>query len=232
MHFLWFIKDTAANIDEHFTFYPDEDVLYRINDARPYSNSLGEYPVESFDLQELKTATRIHDRFLQIKSPKSISASVVSPKNRFYDSPIHSTNYNEFNRIERAMLFLESARHTTFPLSKISSYMSMLECLFSTGDTEVSHKVSERVALYIGKNSNDRYKIFKTIKHAYTLRSRFVHGDAVDKKHSLQSQLKEISKEIDGLLRTIFTKVILEDSVMFLLKTQDLKARLEAQIFK
>lgn len=45
-----------------------------------------------------------------------------------------------------------------------------------------TYRLSLNLAFYLGNNSTERIKIFKTIKEAYKLRSKIVHGCKIDTK--------------------------------------------------
>ena len=100
--------------------------------------------------------------------------------------------------------------------------MNIYECLFTTDTSEITHKMAERVAYYSSSEREDRVDIFKLIKEAYSVRSRFFHGKESDEKTTLL-KLNEMLKRLDSLTRHILTKVILEDSETFLKKDHELE---------
>lgn len=63
-----------------------------------------------------------------------------------------------------------------------TSLVTILEALLSTGTAEISHQISERVAVLIGREPNDRLEIYRRVKKLYDLRSRITHGDLEVKK--------------------------------------------------
>lgn len=56
-----------------------------------------------------------------------------------------------FSRTGRAMQFITAARHARDLAFKITHYCSALETLFTTDVNELAHKLSERVAFFLGK---------------------------------------------------------------------------------
>jgi hypothetical protein len=92
--------------------------------------------------------------------------------------------------------------------------MNLYECLFTTDASEIIHKMSERVACYYTQDKAKRLEVFKLIKSAYTIRSRYFHGKDLGKDKVLKS-VPEVLKQIDDLTREIFTKVIMEDQEIF-----------------
>jgi Apea-like HEPN len=70
----------------------------------------------------------------------------------------------------------------------------------------MTHKLAERVAFFLGENGAERTSIFKNIKAAYTVRSKVVHGDKIDKKRA--NQAPDLSRTCDELLRKSLAKVL------------------------
>ncbi|VTP91788.1 HEPN domain-containing protein [Sphingobacterium daejeonense] len=123
--------------------------------------------------------------------------------------------YKIENRIEKAMSFLSSARSTPHLPQKITHYMAILECLFSTDGNEIIHKVSERTAFYLEGTTTERIAIYMAVKNAYNIRYKFVHGDKPPKTHE---QLCVIATEVDAIIRRVLKKLILNDHITFLQK--------------
>jgi hypothetical protein len=94
--------------------------------------------------------------------------------------------------------------------------MSCLEALLSTDSSELSHKLAERVAVFIGKNGAERKAKFSTLKRAYNVRSTVLHGDVL----TSQKDLHVVSQEVDEVVRDILS---------ILLNTDDLKTVFEGK---
>jgi hypothetical protein len=133
------------------------------------------------------------------------------------------------NNIERAMAFLNTARWTSNIPQKITHYMSILECLFSVDASEIVHKVSERVAQYLGESSTEKVEIYKLVKAAYGIRSAFVHG-GTNKMSDVQ--LCDLSKKTDDIIRRVLTKVITKDHVQFLKSNNAMTEYFNSLIFQ
>ncbi len=110
-------------------------------------------------------------------------------------------------RIFRFHYFLSAARHANDVAIKISLYMTCFEILFSTSSSELTHKLSERVAYFLGETSIERKVIFETVKRAYSIRSKIVHGEGVAGTDEVQS----ISQEIDELARRLLLKLLTDE---------------------
>ena len=94
----------------------------------------------------------------------------------------------------------------------------------------MTHKVSERISFYL-ENTLDKLTTFKTIKECYSIRSKFVHGQKLEKKYTYE-KLAETSSKIDNIVRILLNKVISEDSEIFLKNSTDLNTYFNEIIFK
>lgn len=79
------------------------------------------------------------------------------------------------------------------------------------------------MALYIGAGQGGEAKkeIFRKVKSAYTIRSRYLHGQTLKTDPDNLSKLKILSNEMDGLLRAILVKAITEDNEYFVISDSD-----------
>lgn len=130
--------------------------------------------------------------------------------------PLLNPLNKEISRVARAKAFVSIARSQSILPLKIFNYCTALECLFTTDNTEVSHKNAERVAALIGSNLEGRLEIYKTVKKAYSVRSKLTHGQSITNK---EEELKTISKDIDLIIRRIYNS----DLEVFSLSKQDLE---------
>jgi hypothetical protein len=71
-----------------------------------------------------------------------------------------------------------------------------LEALFSKDRSELAHKVSQRLAQFIGRDPADRLSIFRSAKSSYSGRSKIVHGEKMDPEKVL-----EWGNQTEGYLR-------------------------------
>ncbi len=88
----------------------------------------------------------------------------------------------EVNRISTALSYFWSALIANEPNQVFTNLSILLECLLSTGPGELRHRISERAAIILGININDRLTIYKDIKKIYDQRSKVVHGEGVPAK--------------------------------------------------
>ncbi len=107
-------------------------------------------------------------------------------------------------RLTLANLFLQMARYQHDLGVKISLYGTAFETLFSTDNTELSHKLSERIASFLGTNSESKIKLFAEVKSIYSIRSTVVHGSPLNKT---PQEIAKWSERADNILRLCLTKI-------------------------
>ena len=191
---LWLIKDNAVLFELGHLIYTNKKkkTLHSNYLNVMYSNHLGESNTEKYTLVELKKIPEILTFLLSISEGKA---------NQNYTNII-----NEYNRVERAFIFIQSARATYDVGVKVGQYCTAFECLFSVSTTELKHRLSETISFLLGNNQDTKRKIYNDMQKAYDLRSSVVHGDTISAKYSKQEYqlLKETAKNCDSYLREIF----------------------------
>jgi hypothetical protein len=142
-----------------------------------------------FSLQELREWRNLHDKI------STYFHQADSSERRFFME-------RDYCRSARALQFVNSARTSTNLALRVTHYCSALEALFLTDSAELSHKLSERAAFFLGEFGYNRNDVFKNIKAAYSIRSKLTHGDALSKRAI--DELPNISVLLDSYLRAIF----------------------------
>lgn len=213
---LWFVRDNSANVSNVYTYVPEMFEGHVRSRETIFSTAKGEYISLIFNTQEIETAVMICNKITELQAVKQSEDETIEEPNSVRLGGYESILYNSLSRIDRAYLFLMLARSKSYLPLKISFYVAILECLFTTDNNEVSHKVTERTTLYLGGDEQSRLENFKLIKTAYGIRSKFVHGQQLEKKFKTKSDLVDISVQIDSLLRELLTKIIIKDSDLFL----------------
>lgn len=61
--------------------------------------------------------------------------------------------------------------------------------------------------MFLGETPAERKLIYQTVKDAYKIRSKLVHGDVLEKSDKMQ----KISDGIDKLLRQLFLKILSDE---------------------
>jgi hypothetical protein len=73
-----------------------------------------------------------------------------------------------------------------------------MEALVSTSITELSHQVSERVAVLLGSDEEERVTIYNDIKKGYNVRSKTAHGEPLKEK---EQDVKDMLIRLDNYMR-------------------------------
>ncbi|MEK6479046.1 hypothetical protein WJR50_15975 [Catalinimonas sp. 4WD22] len=232
---LWFIKDCSSNADTLYTYNIEENNAYPRYRNIFISNASGEYTNTKFSYEELANAYSIFHKAASLMNKgldakKFIESKPVDNAQTTLGS-MHYIPYNDRNRIDRALMFLSLARANSFLPLKISFYVAIFETLFTTDNSEVTHKVSERISYYLASEFETKIDTFKLIKTAYTIRSKFVHGQHLGSKFKTREKLINISKEIDQLTRILLLKIIKTDSEYFLQDNNRLDEWLTSLVF-
>lgn len=210
----WLVKDNAIT---HSTYYCKDNfigaVTCRTTDSI-FSNSTGAYDPVTFDPVEWQDILKYHNAILVINMLDGPNAN----------SPGWDANSNvsqgtsemlpyTHNRFNRAFKFLHGARTSSHLPHKISFYIGMLECLFTTDNDCVKKKVCYRASYYVGDKIEESIKL---VDNAYHIRSQYMHGLSLKEgKTAKIDYLAEISFNLDDLLRKIVRKVVLSDSELF-----------------
>jgi hypothetical protein len=198
---LWLIRDNAVNCELGFAEWN-----HLLRGKVCSSNFIavlnprvdGTLSAESFSLDELKIArTHFNDALLPLAFEHAKSASDWKERSRFHKGS---------RRLARFNYFVAAARAEAEPAARVSLYMTCLEILFSTDAAELTHKLSERVAVFLGQNANERREIFSKMKRAYAIRSKVVHGATLSDKD--ETDAKVSASSVDELIRRVFLKII------------------------
>lgn len=230
---LWFVKDNSVHISSSFINYVDDGSVFSVVREVLKTDASGSYIQTPFSDSEIKLAESFIETLQELQSmDESKLASVPEMEfNKGAPSQFNFLQYNSINRITRALLFLDRARSNSMLPQKIAFYISILECLFTLDNIELSHKVSERTALFLGGESELKMKRYDLIKDAYKVRSQYVHGANLSKNSDVRSNLVAISTELDEVIRLVLLKVVFEQSEIFL-DTEKLTYKLKYIIFE
>jgi hypothetical protein len=225
---LWFIKDNAVFANKLYLF--DLDLGTMSSNIKDFfiSNSSGKYDAVVFTKTEFDFLNLILEKTLKLFSEdksQNIEFEVSSSKQLESQAATDQLNFlARSNKLQRAFTLLHAARRSSLLPLKIANYVMVLECLFGPEDgTEISHKVKERVVLYVGGIKDIKNKNWKLIADAYGIRSKYVHGQGLSGKFLTEEKLVPLSNSLDELLRQIFRRIILYDSDVFLQSSAQLQ---------
>jgi hypothetical protein len=204
----WVLKDNSVVCDNAYLIDgPEKENAECSSQRLNYTHTLSEGGIDktTFSKTEIKKVMEMHEKIESyLADNKSMSMSFSMAKN--------------YSRIGRFSFFVKYARESRNLGHKILNYCSALETLFSTDNTEISHKIGERIAYFL---TGDYKKIdtYKAIKKAYTVRSKLTHGANIDNK-SIE-ELPDLSKEIDDILRTIMNKIMMDEQLISIFESNN-----------
>lgn len=154
-------------------------------------------------------------------------------RKRFYSNEkahISRSSSKEFSRFARFIHFASFSRRTPDPAMKISQNCSALESLFSTDASELSHRLSERVAFFLAASGHDAESTFERMKKCYGVRSKVTHGTHVKLR---DDEVESLSAWMLVIMRDIAMKLIEYDEVYQVLngKNDEIDAYFRKLIF-
>lgn len=199
---LWQVKDNNVYVRDGFLI----NYYREIEDGRTFKASLSEIYTYSHNMKEDSNGVPLVSLF----TDSEISAAVhdFSP---FELNQMHETDgkyvssdiffkSSGFERVERAFYFTMNARKSPVLPMKIVFYCTALECLFTSGKSEINHKIAERVALMLGTNGEKKKELYDLVKKAYDTRSTVIHGSSLKGR---DNDLSSISEGLDEVLRSL-----------------------------
>lgn len=195
----WYQKFNSFQIGDIWYFDKAKRAFLKIGFGHTASPPAGvKNEAVYFSNNEIDASIRLLEIFLSFNFPAK------------FDLSTGDTDYTKISILQRAAELIELSKLTPNTYHKIGLLCSALECLFTTDATEVTHKVSERVAFFLSNKATERITISQKIKTAYNHRSKFFHG----------GKLKDISNEtffnIDEIVRRTLVKVLTEKSEIFM----------------
>lgn len=195
IHELWLVKDNCIYVRDGFLIIYDK----KIEDAHIYRPSVSEvYNLSNGEMKE----TTFTDKEIQEAVYKFSNYESLSDYGGKYPDSEHLYKGNS-TRMGRAIYFTSAARRSFIVEMKIVFYCTALECLFTTGTQEISHKISERVSILLGTSLESRKTLYEIVKDAYNYRSKLVHGQHIRKE---KKDLKSLSSQLDNILRELISE--------------------------
>ncbi|MCC4791126.1 HEPN domain-containing protein [Vibrio splendidus] len=201
---LWLLKDNAVICESAFCKFTDgehEEWSSNYLTTPAYFSSGTSFQNTDMTMKEL---IQWDEKSCQVQS------YLCKSRSTFMDS---FTN-TKFSRIGRSMRFIQAAAREMHPAVKIAHYCSAYESLFSTDNSELTHKLSERVAFFLKDFGFDPIEVFDDLKSFYGIRSKVTHGDTL--KSNKEQDLPEMSEKCDSYLRTILNIIINDDELVAL----------------
>lgn len=200
---MWLMRDNAVDTELAFA-----EVPYRGPNATVTSNFIGGSTSTSRGGRDLVSFSR--DDLLSVRRMLDVRIGDAG----YLEDP---TDPPDLGRMGRFLYLLQGARgHHDLGL-KTGFYMTALEALFSTSSSELSHKLSERVAYFLASAAGERKDLYQHLKRAYTLRSTVFHGDHPSKKQ--RKSLIDSSRFCDDVCRRVLLRFMREGDLYELFST-------------
>ncbi|GET33245.1 hypothetical protein PbJCM13498_21080 [Prolixibacter bellariivorans] len=200
----WLIKDNSVKMELGHLIYRKDNYLNTHSNylSSMYTTQLGDSKLTKFSSGEIQHIGDLQ-RFLFF-----ISQNKTKQK--------YTKLVKEHNRVQRAFLFIQSARCATDIGIKVAEFCTAFECLFAVSTSELKHRLAEIISILLGKEKKEKLEIYKHIQKAYDLRSAVVHGDSIPSRYSkMEFQLlKETSNNCDEYLRQIFNDFISDENLL------------------
>lgn len=220
LNVLWTVKDHAVNFELGFIqVTPTESGPYissnLIGDAKSLSS--GGIKQTRFTREEVRVARQRFSHGMTLVCPPEQFLSTNPFLEREHALAIASQKGSQ--RIERFFFFVGSARSQSDLGLKIAIYCTALESLFCTDPNELTHKVAERVACFLGKATGERVSIYQQIKKAYNIRSKVIHGDTLSEQ--AKSEIVTLSINLDEVLRVIARRLFESDLIRAVLESKN-----------
>ena len=205
LHCLWLIKDHSAYTELGFIQIPhgNQIVVHSNFLGSSITNAAGQRSTTAFSVEEMKRTTDFVVKTLPL----------LKYDFRMKQNPSTSTlgSQRGARRVSRAIYFTSVARGASDLGMKVVNYCTVLETLFSTDASELTHKVSQRVAVFMGGTVDEKLAIYQLVNKSYGIRSKVVHGDSI--ADDAIDKVESLSVELDGLVRTILTKIISSEEI-------------------
>ncbi|MFS0784944.1 hypothetical protein ABC345_00990 [Shouchella sp. 1P09AA] len=199
IHCLWEVKDNNVYVRDGFLLAYRHDFKYEAS----YKASLSE--IFSFSTAEkgesLFSKTEL-ERAIDVYNPTFLDKLMKEDYDGKNPNPDHLYKNKGSERMVRALYFTDHAKKSAILPLKIMFYCNALECLFTIGNSEVNHKIAERVALILGTSPETRKDLYNIIKKAYVSRSNLTHGQYLKGN---DADLKGISNKLDTILRELLS---------------------------
>jgi hemoglobin-like flavoprotein len=186
---IWIHHDNSVNCQQAFALGVDPDST-SVNCLPVFNSSASGQDVI------LKASSKDFKNML-------MSAPVQVDTMREEAMPIHTGLRKSRGRINVAMQHLQAARNYRDLGFKISCYCSLFEAIFSTDAVELSHQLSQRLSFFVNESPADRLNTYRLTKKAYSVRSKAVHGDVLDKTIS---DLVDLAVHCDEISRKVLIK--------------------------
>lgn len=194
---LWFLEDNSIYIRDGFLYTYEERLsdgyTFKASLSAIFSKANGRIEPSEFSLESLTSQSS--DMF--VINSEDISPEIENYKDATQD---HFWKKNKVERKLRAWGYILLARSQSQPPLKMMLYTMALESLLGTSTTELSHRLAERSAIMLGTTTEERIKIYATIKKSYDNRSTIAHGDLLKDDSNFEDRIMKVDDYLRKLM--------------------------------
>jgi len=225
--FLWLTKDNSILVYGSLIMIPGiKKCLIHSNIKSVTYTCDGKVRQTHFSRSEMQYAIDIYQKYAEISTVSDSGVHLNAAKieihkdenGRFKFATEDKTDvrkYSSYNCIDRSIHFLHIARRERLPAFKISFYVPILESLFTTDSFAVTHKVCERVSLYLEQEKEKREELYDFINKVYQTRSTFLHGQKFSEDALNEIVQNDHAVRLDEIVRASLLMIMLCDYEIF-----------------
>jgi hypothetical protein len=215
---LWFIKDNCCFCNQFFFELITEQKVSITYKNIITGTATDEFTYINFNAEEI---ARHQEIFFELKKFQNASDTkkqdlinqIFSTEGGIIPSPTNMVSYDH-PRLYRAIFFLSMVRRHGSAITKITFFIMLYECLFTSDDQAIAKKIRERASAFLGGSTRSRKAFKDLIFRAYDIRSRNVHGDVIN---TPQDKMKTIVASLDLHTREILLQILgMENKEIFI----------------
>ena len=203
---VWTVKDHAIDLLPAILKIspPGKNPTHQVHSFGQLNfNASGKSDPIEFSLEEIRIACKYNQDWVQKltrqSGPKTISAAPSQAQTNFQSGS---------SRLFRFLCLLDRARTIPDLGVKIGLLCGGMESIFSSGSSEITHRVGERVAFFLEADGEKRKQVYDRVTEAYGIRSAVLHGDQIGKEKL--PKLSDVCVQTEEILRQSFRKIILD----------------------
>jgi hypothetical protein len=223
---LWFIKDNCCFCNQFFLELITEQKVSITYKNIIAGTATDEFSYIKFNAEEIARHKEIYFELkkFQIASDtkkQDLINQIFSTEGGIIPSPTNMVSYDH-PRLYRAIFFLSMVRRHGSAITKITFFIMMYECLFTSDDQAIAKKIRERASAFLGGSTKSKKAFKDLVFRAYDIRSRNVHGDIVD---TPQDKMKTIVASLDLHTREILNQIIGMENKDIFIQQDSVKTR-------
>lgn len=225
--FLWLTKDNSICINNSLLITPEnESFTIRSNIKFLTYTSKGTFDQTIYSKPEMEYAIWIYEKHGKLLLDANKNKTPYQPEIEMHrnedgqviyatENRISRAKYSSYNCIDRGLHFLNVARRERHPAFKISFYVPILESIFTTDSFAVTHKVCERVSIYLEEEKEKRKELYNFLNDVYAIRSKFLHGQKFPESDLDKIMNGDDAERLGEIVRACLIMVMIYDYNLF-----------------